>query len=369
MDAKNLFKFDLVNSNCAFIKEFCTKNDCESNNNLIENCDRLLESLKFIDEKVYDLNFEQLPINGYLIFVNVVSSFIDRIVKNIEIKNQIDGDFIKLFKVIFNYRDWLFDTHQLLAKETDQNLMIQKSTVSSESFYNAIHANRDVLHLVFGEFFAFWLSSDNQKILKFFLKVMALNYRPPFSWSSFWNLKTMGKYCKKAFLNVDLDYCFDVWHGSENFFFSNIIVNSINRKIPVKSVTLNIKRQKRFRLDLNGKILDFDQMTKDEIDQYMNDEMEQDRQRSPGKRWRNKDDKIKCRFTFIKNRESILKSLDKIKERKINGSKASKLLKHHSADRKSSDQNESKKNEKDDEFKKTGLIQLHSPSFQIRRTE
>lgn len=86
----------------------------------------------------------------------------------------------------------------------------------------------------------------------------------------------------------------------------------INRKIPVKSVTIRIPKQYRFRLHYKGDFLDFEQMTNDEIESYFNDEHEQERQNSPGKRHRNRE-AIECRYTYITSKEKVIESLDQIK--------------------------------------------------------
>lgn len=55
-------------------------------------------------------------------------------------------------------------------------------------------------------------------------------------------------------------------------------------------------------------------MTDDESKAYFSDEIEQDRQNSPGLRHRNKET-IRCRYSYIASREKALESLEKIKKR------------------------------------------------------
>lgn len=92
-------------------------------------------------------------------------------------------------------------------------------------------------------------------------------------------------------------------------------------------MTLNIPKQVRFRLDYKGNILDFNQMTKQEIDDYFNDEEEQRRQNSPGLRHRNNRDTIKCRFSYIKTKEKIIESIENIEK----NPKIYKKFNHYSA--------------------------------------
>lgn len=84
-------------------------------------------------------------------------------------------------------------------------------------------------------------------------------------------------------------------------------------------------RQKRFRLTHKGEILDFHKATREEIDDYLLDEEEQERQNSPGLRHRNYDT-IKCRFTYINKRERVIESLEQMKK-----SEDFKVLKYHTA--------------------------------------
>lgn len=92
----------------------------------------------------------------------------------------------------------------------------------------------------------------------------------------------------------------------------------VNRKVPVKSVTLNLPRQKRFRITYTGKILDLHNMKDDEIESYLNDEEEKNRQQAPGFRHRNRET-IKCRYSYITSEDKIKASLERIKKDKNTG--------------------------------------------------
>ena len=81
------------------------------------------------------------------------------------------------------------------------------------------------------------------------------------------------------------------------------------------SKTLSISRQTRFRIDYKGNILDFDVMSKKEIEAYLNDNEEQARQNAPGLRHRNKDT-ISCRYSYIANENEIKESLERIRKKK-----------------------------------------------------
>ena len=88
----------------------------------------------------------------------------------------------------------------------------------------------------------------------------------------------------------------------------------INFGVPVHSETVNVPRQKRFRLDCKGNILDFEAMTEEQIAAYFDDETEQARQNSPGLRHRN-GETVKCRYSYIRSKEKIAESLERIKNK------------------------------------------------------
>lgn len=88
----------------------------------------------------------------------------------------------------------------------------------------------------------------------------------------------------------------------------------VNFGVPVCSETLMVPRQKRFRLDSKGNILDFAAMTKEQIAAYQADETEQSRQNSPGLRHRNRET-VKCRYSYIRSKEKIAESLERIKSK------------------------------------------------------
>ena len=84
--------------------------------------------------------------------------------------------------------------------------------------------------------------------------------------------------------------------------------------LPVRSEILHVPKQARFRLDYRGNILDFDRMSEQEKDAYMADKVEQERQRSPGRRHRNHAT-IRCRYSQITSKTKILESRERIRKR------------------------------------------------------
>ena len=144
--------------------------------------------------------------------------------------------------------------------------------------------------------------------------VIALVCRPPWSLSALFGEKFFAKYIAIAYTNVDINFPFSLWHLSENPVLVNIMNYVVNYGLPVRSETVHVPRQKRYRLDCKGNLLDFDRMTKQQVADYFDDEDEQARQNSPGLRHRNKET-IKCRYSYIVSREKIVESLERIKSK------------------------------------------------------
>ena len=153
-----------------------------------------------------------------------------------------------------------------------------------------------------------------RRTLKTLNFVIALIYRLPWSLATLWSERQLGKYIATCYQNVNLSFPFSVWHVSENAFVANFVNYLVNFGVPVRSETVNVPRQKRFKLDCKGNLLDFDRMTKQQVADYFGDAFEQARQNSPGLRHRNKET-IKCRYSYIQSKEKIVESLQRIKSK------------------------------------------------------
>ena len=112
-----------------------------------------------------------------------------------------------------------------------------------------------------------------------------------------------------------LNFRTDIWHSSETFYIAKIGNYFINFKTPVKSDTLHAPRQKRFRIDYKGNILDFERMSEEQIKSYFNDKEEQARQNAAGLRHRN-EGTIRCRYSYIESNEKMMESLERIRKKK-----------------------------------------------------
>lgn len=328
-DKNDASDLDQLTTNCVYIKNYCLNNKCELNNKLKKNCDRLLDSLEPVGESTKKLKFENLPSNGYIMFINIVISLTSQIVEQIKTNNEVDAKFMKLFDQIFFYKDWLFETHKTLIDESNDSLLVECSSLATNTFHNLIHSNDRILYLG-REYFAFWLPAEIQQILYYILLLIAFAYRLPFSLASLWHHESLAQNCMNAFKNANIDYPFSVWNLTEGFVFSKLFNYFVNRKIPVQSRTIHIPMQNRFRLDCKGNILDLDNLSSEEVDAYLNDECEVERRRAPGKRHRNRET-IKCRYSFINGRKKVIESLEKIRNKKINRLNSFRVLNYHTA--------------------------------------
>lgn len=154
----------------------------------------------------------------------------------------------------------------------------------------------------------------------------------PVSLVSLVSKQKAGENCLKCFRNCDIKNPFNFWHQSENWFVFRFI-DYLTRDLPVKSVTLNLPRQKRFRISYKGEIFDFNNISNEQKDAYLSDKEVVERQSSPGLRHRNFET-IKCRYTYIENKENVLKSFDKIKNLEKNEQESFRDLNYQNARRK-----------------------------------
>ena len=113
-----------------------------------------------------------------------------------------------------------------------------------------------------------------------------------------------------------MDYPFSFWNLPETPLVVNVVNYCFNFWIPVGGETIHLPRQTRFRLDYRGNILDFVRMSEQEKNAYLSDEVEQERQRSPGKRHRNLST-IRCRYSQITSKAKISESRERIRKRTV----------------------------------------------------
>ena len=146
------FKLDKLVLNLDLVSNHCSTNQSEGNGKLIEYCERLIKSARFVDQIAYDddFMFEGMPENGFVLYLRVITSYTDQIVNQIKTKNKIDFDFIKLFTLVFLYEKWLIETYNVLKMEakdelngslnekTNKSLMLKGDYLHSLFFYEIV---------------------------------------------------------------------------------------------------------------------------------------------------------------------------------------------------------------------------------------
>lgn len=140
---ENRFKLDQLISNCDYITKFCSKDANESNKLIIENCDQLLKSAEYVDKIAYEYTFENLPTNGFVIYLKIITSYTGQIVKQIETKNKINENFGKIFKIIMTYKKLILFMHKTLVdKEPEKSgknkTLVDDQSLSSMEIYDMI---------------------------------------------------------------------------------------------------------------------------------------------------------------------------------------------------------------------------------------
>lgn len=86
-----------------------------------------------------------------------------------------------------------------------------------------------------------------------------------------------------------------------SWLFRSFFVDLYNFRSPVKSKTFFVEEQNRFKIDYKGNLIDLNKASKEKIYQFYNDEEKIRRDNATKIRYQNKD-KIRCRFSYLKNR-------------------------------------------------------------------
>ena len=311
------FEIDQLNLNCDYIIEFCVKNNNDEYRPIIDNCNELLKSAKFVNQFAFDYTFEGIPSNGFVTYLKIITSYTDVMANQIKRKHKIDEDLIKLFKIINWYGEIILNTYNDLKEEEGRfdfkSILTYEDKLANMNMYKNLRSNFDEKPLTFSKYAIFY-STEFQRLIKLINFCFAFAYKvPSSSILSLCSSKYRGKYSFKTMTNANIQYPFSVWHQTERWPTVKFLSACLNIKVPVKSKTLKVPKQARFRLDCKGNILDFDKMTKKEIESYFNDKEEQERQNAPGLRHRNKDT-IRCRYSYITSKNKIIESLEIIEK-------------------------------------------------------
>jgi len=322
--------FERIVTNHRFIKGHSEPEVVEKLDALLKSAEHVNGVLRRVSNK---LNFENIPCNGFVLYLTILDKFTDRVVKQLKTNNKIHPNYIKLFDVLSLYQQSMYEVDRALKEQNKDSLLTSQEHFSSSVTYDVIHQDENNLQLVYSTEAGFWLDDFQKNWIKGFIKPFALFCSLPFSISVLFSDYYFGKYYVEAVKNCTLDYPWNLFHKAESGWINRMMINRSNKNVPVYDQIIWIPENSRFRLDYKGNILDFDHMSKEQIDSYMNDKAEQERVNAPGKRHRNKD-KVRCKYYRINNEAKLNESVEKIRKKRENGQEAEcKLIKHHTARR------------------------------------
>ena len=118
MASRRQSKLDQLITHCDFISEHCSSIPGEVGQQLARDCKELLESGKLIDAMAAEFTFEDLPTNGFVLYLTLVTAYVELIEQQIK-QNKIDFELLNMVKLVFLYRDGLLDTYRDLKKEKE----------------------------------------------------------------------------------------------------------------------------------------------------------------------------------------------------------------------------------------------------------
>ena len=111
-----------ITANVDFIRAFCLKNECEEHLNFRIDLERLLESVTYFYKVADEYFFADLTENGIITYVRIATTYTDLVVKQIRTTNQIDPDFLVLFKLCAVLLDALPEVYEDLKSEQEENV-------------------------------------------------------------------------------------------------------------------------------------------------------------------------------------------------------------------------------------------------------
>lgn len=143
MSTEKRFHLDRLAQNCDFITKFCSKDPNEFHQSVVANCESLFRGAELIELFAYDYSFKGIPRNGFVSSLKILTSYTDEIVSQIQTKNKIDPNFIKICKIVIEYKTKILETRQFLVEEAADRpdykpLLTYRDTVASRFFYDLL---------------------------------------------------------------------------------------------------------------------------------------------------------------------------------------------------------------------------------------
>lgn len=139
-------KLDQLISHCDFIVEHCSSAGssvrADVGKQLASDCKQLVDSAKLIDTIAVEYKFEDLSTNGFAVYLQLVSAYTELIGQQIK-RNELNFELVKMFKLIFLYRDGLLQIYEDLKKERQNgkgpHLIVRNQTLSSPFLFERVN--------------------------------------------------------------------------------------------------------------------------------------------------------------------------------------------------------------------------------------
>ena len=139
------FTLDQMLADCEIIRNYCLENECEENDKLCKDIDRMLKSAKLIEKEAPNFFFEGLPANGFITYLRIVTAYINKLAGQIEKKNKIDPDLLRLFQLLFDSEEWVLElandlknehkTQKKSGQSDEQHLLLNRFCLGSKHAY------------------------------------------------------------------------------------------------------------------------------------------------------------------------------------------------------------------------------------------
>ena len=91
----------------------------------------------------YDYTFRDIPRNGFVSSLKLMTAYTTVIVEQIKNKNKIDPKFIKICKIVIEYKTKVLETREFLVEEAPDrpdytSLLTYRDRVATRLFYNLL---------------------------------------------------------------------------------------------------------------------------------------------------------------------------------------------------------------------------------------
>ena len=143
MSSGKRVQLDRLAKNCDYIAIFCAKNQDDFHRSVLSNCETLSKSAELIELFAYDYTFKDIPRNGFVSALKILTAYTGEIVEQIKSKNKIDPNFIRICKIVTEYKTKILETREFLVEEAADRpdytpLLTYRDRVASRFFYDLL---------------------------------------------------------------------------------------------------------------------------------------------------------------------------------------------------------------------------------------